>query len=1192
MTNYFISPDFRIKRKERNLDIFKRYFNYLADLRRRPGAPAYELTDYNNGISNRIRFNNITSFYNDLAEEKFDKLPFLSSEEGFYENFIWSYGGLTARSQPAPLSDTQKTAWRRASAGQVTDPREEQVSYGIADKDLVLVPYSRPSLHQTDSTRSSRYDRVFNIENEITNFVQDYTYIPGQSLNFNAPPDNQPQDIRGALGEYLATIETTGNRNRTVVSRFLREIFFNTPHFGDQRQDSDMSYQGIEFSEVKKIIYREQLTGEVGFEKFVRLLTEAPIQSVTPRNDLPSNLSLDLNRDGVIEYEVVDFSTAELLVVEGSSLYAVGDRPPIRRAQPYPRSGNLSFPIDPLRNLQNLSEVVYALLGSSNEGTENPLWINYNMFKEQLQRAFGVVSPARVYEVLRTLNIEDLREFDSESIGKRLLAARQTTFTKDLGLEDSFATVEYYNFRPFMKPVFDYRTYRLLTDSYNVTDAGISNATSDFSTIYPHYNFYLKDYEEAIASPNIPENILPNMYIYSFVTDREIFEEPLWNDQSAANELQGSFDRLITLGEFEATSLPRITSGDGDFLEYLTRYSNAVRSYYSPDYVQPGDETGVVIEFVSELARENYHITTPASEMNIYDRLNGRKSAFPMAIETTFPMATTKLIGSLIDDTLTSTSFVNSVVTTETSQEVFDFICSGLLNRSGVSEDRTAAVINDYLDVERTRIEAFPTRFSIEGMGKLFDFNEWMLNAQKEIEVQTQTQQGRERYRGQCPNLLDAITFESIRNSIKSESRRKMISYEQILKEDKIYSDSETIIYKLVKYRINTSNNGVDSPFSIQSFYFPNSKRNDLVKFVDTQVKYNTRYRYELYGIEVVYGSKFEMRVLDSDVTIPPGQPFGANESIYSIVNVKSTPSPKIIEFPIYGDTWRNTSAIGGLFYPDIKINDRPPPPPQMLISPLRDNFEQLLLSFQTSNESFTGNRAIPWVLIEPDSDWQSTFLDSILHQKQFTNFSLESPNCEFSSESGAEVQRIEVYRSDEVPTSYPSEREFYKEIFGNKLHKILDISGDPDVPAKDRAIAFDCLDTLEVNKKYYYTARAVDVHGKVSNPGPVYVAEIVFQRGTYYPYVEIYVPKIIKNSRPTRKMSRFIEIKAAPIQSGVKYSEVDGQEKITSQRGFVDDSDYRIENNKFLVRLTSRDTGRKIQFNISFKQDKTQEET
>ncbi|HAI37235.1 MAG TPA: hypothetical protein DCM40_03395, partial [Maribacter sp.] len=177
MTNYFFSPDLRIKRKERKLDIFKRYFNYLAD--HTGDFNDVAVTNYNEAISNRIRFNNIALFYNDLAEEKFDKLPFLPSEEGFYENFIWSYGGLTARSQPAPLSDTQKTAWRRASSGQVTDPRQEQVSYGIADKDLVLVPYSRPTLHQTDRTTPSRQNYVFDFENEITNFVQDYTYIPG-----------------------------------------------------------------------------------------------------------------------------------------------------------------------------------------------------------------------------------------------------------------------------------------------------------------------------------------------------------------------------------------------------------------------------------------------------------------------------------------------------------------------------------------------------------------------------------------------------------------------------------------------------------------------------------------------------------------------------------------------------------------------------------------------------------------------------------------------------------------------------------------------------------------------------------------------------------------------------------------------------------------------------------------------------
>ena len=32
-------------------------------------------------------------------------------------------------------------------------------------------------------------------------------------------------------------------------------------------------------------------------------------------------------------------------------------------------------------------------------------------------------------------------------------------------------------------------------------------------------------------------------------------------------------------------------------------------------------------------------------------------------------------------------------------------------------------------------------------------------------------------------------------------------------------------------------------------------------------------------------------------------------------------------------------------------------------------------------------------------------------------------------------------------------------------------------VPEDERALAFDCIGNLEPNVKYYYTARAVDVH-------------------------------------------------------------------------------------------------------------------
>ena len=48
--------------------------------------------------------------------------------------------------------------------------------------------------------------------------------------------------------------------------------------------------------------------------------------------------------------------------------------------------------------------------------------------------------------------------------------------------------------------------------------------------------------------------------------------------------------------------------------------------------IDKGDDTGMVIDLLSG-TREYYNINTPASEMNLYNRLNSRKVSFPMYVE-------------------------------------------------------------------------------------------------------------------------------------------------------------------------------------------------------------------------------------------------------------------------------------------------------------------------------------------------------------------------------------------------------------------------------------------------------------------------------------------------------------------------------------------------------------------------------
>ena len=92
---------------------------------------------------------------------------------------------------------------------------------------------------------------------------------------------------------------------------------------------------------------------------------------------------------------------------------------------------------------------------------------------------------------------------------------------------------------------------------------------------------------------------------------------------------------------------------------------------------------------------------------------------------------------------------------------------------------------------------------------------------------------------------------------------------------------------------------------------------------------------------------------------------------------------------------------------------------------------------------------------------------------------------------------------------------------------------------------------------------------------------------GDFVPNIRIYNPEddLIKLKSPSKKMTRFIEIKAADIQSQVYDERSEGNELIRSRKGLVEDQENKVTTNKFLIRLTSKDTGKKINFLIDFKE-------
>ena len=75
------------------------------------------------------------------------------------------------------------------------------------------------------------------------------------------------------------------------------------------------------------------------------------------------------------------------------------------------------------------------------------------------------------------------------------------------------------------------------------------------------------------------------------------------------------------------------------------------------------------------------------------------------------------------------------------------------------------------------------------------------------------------------------IFLEKLRKLVRDKFR----TYEQVMKGTPAYS--ETILYRVAKFE------GGPNGTPIQNYYFPNSNEVDVLRFIDTQVKYGTKSR-------------------------------------------------------------------------------------------------------------------------------------------------------------------------------------------------------------------------------------------------------------------------------------------------------------------------------------------------------------
>ena len=469
-----------------------------------------------------------------------------------------------------------------------------------------------------------------------------------------------------------------------------------------------------------------------------------------------------------------------------------------------------------------------------------------------------------------------------------------------------------------------------------------------------------------------------------------------------------------------------------------------------------------------------------------------------------------------------------------------------------------------------------------------------------------------------------AIFVGKYRQLVDQKSR----NYYDIMNKDLAYS--ETLFYRVQKVAVGDGANIDDGPL-VQNFWLikPNDKENqtnsDMMRYIDTQVKYDQDYEYTVYAYQLVVGTRYSFQFENGS-----NNTSGESESYLNYVkNVQqsatsegflggglellyNSPNSKFnVFFPSANNQSDDRLAIFDVVCePDVKliempfykkkvvISDAASTAPEVDIIPLRGQDNEIKINFYPSSvdrelvpvsvassdyykyDKIRKNQDRFLLKMTPPDDDGGIFGFNTAMLYDLNPLAHVEPRLLFKNDDFA--AQYEIYRMEEAPNSYVE--------FGGNLLTTIN--------AQELS---SFTDKIEQNRKYYYIFRSIDVHGNPSYPSPMYQVEMVENSGAVYPVVSIYEPQLPSPGSKSKPFRRYLKIDAAAMQGilDLKGSELNYTDSaITNHPIMLGEKGTKLfsasdslSHKKFKFRVKSRHTGKIIDLNVSFKVRKLEPE-
>lgn len=348
---------------------------------------------------------------------------------------------------------------------------------------------------------------------------------------------------------------------------------------------------------------------------------------------------------------------------------------------------------------------------------------------------------------------------------------------------------------------------------------------------------------------------------------------------------------------------------------------------------------------------------------------------------------------------------------------------------------------------------------------------------------------------------------------------------------------TEGFCYSLEKY----DGVALDST-KIQTIYSPSGV--ESTQILDTQIKYGKQYAYKAYAHIAIVGNSYSyrnVRYIEEDGVY------------YATAEVVNEPNFIIAPFELLSEQ---------------KVVIQPPPvrPQVTFKTESNSNSEIKLYLSPTKTETIED-----FIRITEKDDSQMQEMDLFFKEK----------NGLFKFKTEKQSGLFEIFRASEPPTSYLS-------FAGSKL-------GEIRMPFSTGDAIF--LDSIKVNKPYYYMARQVNEKGLVSNPTKVFKVTLLQDADESKVMVDTFeFPKQV-NSVKRSDLKNLLQVRPATEQVFFNENQEVLFEK-DSLKGTLEDlklgiAEKSIWGRKIKLRVRSKTSGKLIDLNISFNlsKNKTKEE-